>query len=74
MIDQKPTKITLEAHGHKHSSELNWDAGLDDILDAFYGLCIAATFHPETILSYMQEWLDEKKSCMTAFKENDEEN
>lgn len=74
MIDQKPTKITLEALGHKHSSELSWDAGIVDILDAFYGMCISATFHPETILSNMQEWLDEKKSCMAAFKENDEEN
>lgn len=74
MIDQKPTKITLEAHGCKHSSELSWDAGIVDILDSFYGICISATFHPELILSHMQEWLDEKKSCMTAFKENDEEN
>lgn len=68
MIDHKPTKITLESHNKKHSSELNWDAGLDDILDAFYGLCIAATFHPESILNVMKDWVEEKMDGMEAFK------
>lgn len=67
-----PTKITLESHDKKHSSELNWDAGLDDILDAFYGLCIAATFHPESILNVMKDWVEEKMDGMEAFKNIDD--
>lgn len=72
MIDQKPTKITLEALGHKHSSELSWDASIVDILDSFYGLCIAATFHPESILNVMKDWVEEKMDGMEAFKNIDE--
>lgn len=59
MTDQTPTRLTLEAYGNKHSSELSWDASISDILDSFYGLCVSATFTPNTILERMKDWLDE---------------
>lgn len=39
---------------------LAWNAGMDDFLDAFYGLCVSATFMPKTILIHMKEFAEEK--------------
>jgi hypothetical protein len=60
MDNVKPTIISLEHHGKKHSSELPWDADMYELLDAFYGMCVSATFHPTTVLSAMSEWVNEK--------------
>ena len=54
------TIISLEQSGNKHISELPWDASIEDMLDSFYGLCVAATFHPKNILEYMKDWSEER--------------
>jgi hypothetical protein len=63
MGDEK-TIISIEQHGNKHYSELSWDAGIDDILDSFYGLCVAASFEPKHILEYMKDWSEERLNNM----------
>ena len=47
------TILTLEINGNKFSAELNWDAGMDEILDSLAGLCICGTFMPKTIYESM---------------------
>lgn len=64
------TIISLEQHGKKHTSEINWDAGMNDILDALYGLCVAATFHPTQVLEGIRDWVDEKLEDNKIFNEN----
>lgn len=60
MMESKKTILTIESNDMKFISELPWDAGMDDILDAFFGMCISTTFAPKTILTHMKEFADEK--------------
>ena len=53
-------KLTLETSKNKHTSEINWDANLADLLDSFYGLCVAATYDPITICEVMKKWSEAK--------------
>lgn len=60
MMENEKTILTIEQNNMKFISEMSWDAGMDDILDAFYGLCVSATFTPKTILTHMKEFAEEK--------------
>jgi hypothetical protein len=60
------TIVSLEQFGNKHYSELPWDAGIEKILDAFYGLCVAATFKPKHVLEYMKDWSEEQLNSMNS--------
>ena len=73
MKEPEKTIVTLESHGKKHSSELNWDAGIYDILNAFYGLCVAATFDPVQVVKGMREWSEEKCENFEYLFNNSEE-
>lgn len=57
--ENHPTRITIESNGDKHSSELNWDAGIDEVIQSFYGLCVTATWMPTTILENMKSFAEE---------------
>lgn len=74
MFDEnKPTVITLD-HGHqKVTVELPWDAGMDDLIDAFYGMCVCATFTPGTIIQGFREFLEEKAESMKLQCYDDDE-
>ena len=61
-MENKPTILTLECGGVKITSEMKWDANIEDLLNSFYGLCVGATFHPEAIVKAMQEWAEEKQN------------
>ena len=65
MYNNEPTKLTLEHDGNKFIAELPWDADMDDLTNAFYALCIGATFNPSTVLDGMGEWLAERTSVRT---------
>lgn len=58
--ENKPTVITLDHGNQKVTVELPWDAGMDDILNAFYGMCVCATFAPKTVLLGMKEFVNER--------------
>lgn len=60
MMENEKTILTIEHNNMKFISEMPWDAGMDDMLDVFYGLCVSATFAPKTILSHMKEFAEEK--------------
>lgn len=60
MMENEKTILTIEQNNMKFISEMPWDASMDDLLDAFYGLCVSATFTPKTILTHMKEFAEEK--------------
>lgn len=64
------TVLTLEHADRKVSTELNWDASMEDLLDALYGACVATTWHPTTILEGMRDFAEER---LEAFGRNKEE-
>ena len=63
------TVLTLEHADRKVSTELNWDASMEDLLDAFYGACIATTWHPTTILEGMKVFAEEHLDAFECDKE-----
>lgn len=64
------TKLTLESHGKKYTAELNWDCGFDNLLDAFLGLGVCATYPYKGMLETMKEWAEEQ---LDAYFPNSEE-
>ena len=58
--DLKPAKLTLEINDQKISVEMPWDTQISAMLDAFYGVCVTATWSPITVLEYMKEFAEEK--------------
>jgi hypothetical protein len=67
-MEIKPVILTLECGGVKITSEMAWDASIEDLLNSFYGLCVGATFHPEALVKVMQEWAEEKQA---SFKKDE---
>lgn len=59
MFNNEPTKISLSHGGKTHTSELNWDADMYDMLQAFYGLCVASSWNPEQVVRGMYEFVQE---------------
>lgn len=65
MSEFKGVKITYQTE----DSTVTWespyiDIGIENILDGFYGLCVAQTWHPSTIISKMLEFAEERKSII----------
>ena len=72
-MENSPTKLIIEHADNKITAELPWDANLDDLLDAFYGLCVAHTYHPISILTHMEDWLRERMDGIEMLKNTDYE-
>jgi len=55
-------KITIEAEGRKHSTEIEGDdLSINEYIDTFYALLIAVTFHHGTIINGFKEFLEDKE-------------
>ena len=69
------SRLTLESsYGTKQIAEWDHeDISIDDILDAFYGILIGATWHPQTILQAMQEFAEEKLEALGCKTTTNEE-
>lgn len=63
------TVLALEHADRKITTELNWDAGMEELLDAFYGACVATTWHPTTILEGMRDFAEERLETFGCNKE-----
>lgn len=58
--EQKLTRLTLECGDRKVSWEMPYtDITIEDLIDAFYSLCIGITFSPRTVEHWMKEWVEE---------------
>lgn len=54
------TRLTLECGEKKVSWEIpHNDVSIDELINAFYSLCIGVTFHPNTVIDWMKVWVDE---------------
>lgn len=58
--DYPPTILSIKNDNKVINIELSWDAGLNDLLDAFYGALVTMTFHPDSIVEAMYEYSKEK--------------
>jgi hypothetical protein len=50
----KPAVLTLEMNDQKITIEMPGDVPIGDMITAFYGACVTATWQPVTILEYMK--------------------
>ena len=57
--ENKPTILKLEHGGTVQTVELPWDANMLDMLQAFYGLCIGATWQPSTVIEGMYDFVQQ---------------
>ena len=78
-MEKSKTKLTLESYGNVFSYESPYaDASMEDLLYAFYGLCVAATWLPKTVLENMRDFAEEHLSVyennITQNFEDDETN
>ena len=71
--DCVPTLLSLKTDNKVINIELPWDAGLDDLLDAFYGALVSMTFHPEIVIEGMYEYSKEKLPKEETEEEYDQE-
>ena len=73
MENKQKTKLTLESYGNVISWESPYsDASMEDLLNAFYGLCVGATWLPKTVLEAMQYFAEEHLSVYN--NQNNEQN
>lgn len=54
--ENKPTVLKFEHGGVTQTVELPWDANMEQILQAFYGMCISSTWMPSTVIESMYEF------------------
>lgn len=57
--DSLPTVLTLKTDNSVINIELPWDATMEQLCQAFYTACIGITFHPDTVVRGMQEFVEE---------------
>ena len=65
-LNENPrTKLTLESWGKIHSFEVPYsDLNLTDLIEAFYGLMVSATFSEVGTLECMRDFAEEKLACI----------
>ena len=60
--DEIKTRLVFESEDNRYLWESPYaDASMDDILPAFYGLLVAATWQPETIIKCMKDFVEENE-------------
>jgi hypothetical protein len=58
---EEPNKITIENHGQKFTAEFNhFDTTVEEVLDAFIGLMVAAGYYLDSIEEYIKERANEE--------------
>jgi hypothetical protein len=64
MSKETQTRLTLECNdGHRYIWESPYfDEGIDNIIEAFYGLLIASGWKPESIIDALREFVEERTS------------
>lgn len=71
MIDEKKTKLTLQIGDTITSWEVPYeDISVDDLMDAFQGLCVGQTFVPESFWRACRDFYLEHE-CLYEEKEKE---
>lgn len=72
-IEDYGCKMSISQHGKTFTWETDaWDCDMEDFLEAFYGMMIGATYHPETVLRSMKEFAEERLECWEKDDDADE--
>ena len=72
MSEFKGVKLSLQTENSIVTWETPYfDASMEDILEGFYGLCVAQTWHPTTVISKMLEFAEERKSILSENPDTD---
>ena len=59
--DNPPTKLQLTTYDQTISWEVNHsDLTTDELIEAFYNVLVAHTFHPLSIIESMKQFIDDK--------------
>lgn len=60
MEEKAKTRLTFENYGAKYSWETpHNDVDIDDIINAFYGILIGATWQPVTIVEAFKDFVND---------------
>lgn len=66
MSDCKGVKISYQTENSTSTWESPYyDADFDNILEGFYGMCVAQGWHPVTVISKMMEFAKERDSILS---------
>ena len=65
-LNENPgTKLSLESWGKTHSFETSYsDMDATELVEAFYGLMVSATFSEVGTLEVMRDFAEEKLACL----------
>jgi len=70
--EKKITKLTMEVGDTVTSWEVPYtDCDMDDLLNAFFSLCIGHTWLPSTILESMKNFAENNMSVLNPGKDED---
>ena len=80
MVPNKEDKITVKVESYKHNKSLqltlNWDADVDDWVDAFKTILIHQTFGEDTVKELFEPWheccegMEDKTEITDSFKKD----
>ena len=56
-----PTILQIKTSNAVITQELHWDAGADQLIQAFYTAMVGMTFVPKGILQAMEDFVNEQK-------------
>lgn len=63
--ENRRTKLSLESWGKTHSFETSYsDMDVTELVEAFYGLMVSATFSEIGTLEVMRDFAEEKLACL----------
>jgi len=72
-------KITAENYIGKTeevqvSIQIPDDSGIDKLIETFYSICVALTYHPDTALEAFRDFTEEHQTFEDALKDANETN
>jgi hypothetical protein len=59
------TILTLANDSKTVTTKMSWDCNMEELIDAFYGACIALTWNPVTILETMEDYAQQHLAALS---------
>jgi len=60
---EQKTKLSITHAGNKYKAVLPWDANIESVFDALFGLLVAAGYHQDSIEDEIISWAEEFKKA-----------
>lgn len=58
------TILTLANDSKTVTTKMSWDCSMEELIDAFYGACVALTWNPVTILDTMKDYAQQQLAAL----------